>query len=106
LAATLFILKEEDRALAMMRESLATALRPEHELEVLGMLVIALGASEITDLLARFRGLVQSDVHADGTTIRAMSHAQRDPTVRRFGSLLADIAEGKKPITALPDNTK
>jgi Tfp pilus assembly protein PilF len=106
LAATLFVLKEEDRALALMRESLTSALPPEHELEVLGMLVIALGASATADLLARFRSLVQSDVHADGTTIRAMSRAQRDPTVRRFGSLLADIAEGKEPIMALPDNTE
>jgi Tfp pilus assembly protein PilF len=94
LAATLFVLKEEDRALALMRECLASA----------PSLVVALGASSTADLLARLRDLVQSDVRADGTTIRAMSRAQRDPTLRRFGSLLANIVEGKEPITALPNN--
>jgi Flp pilus assembly protein TadD len=91
-AATLWVLRRHDEAIALMHTILNTSLPPEIELEVLGMLHWA-SPTSASDTNQRIRQLIESGVRGDGYTIRSMVR-NKPRSERDSGYRLADIIEG------------
>jgi tetratricopeptide (TPR) repeat protein len=94
-AATLCALRKHDEAIALMREILSKAPPPEIEIEILGMLRLAMPPA--TQEMIRLRDLISGGHRGDGNTLRTIVWG-RPKSERDVALQLADAVEGKAPL--------
>jgi Tfp pilus assembly protein PilF len=95
MAATLWALRRDAEAVALMREIMSQSPPPEIELEVSAMLRLA--APPAAKELIRLRDLITGGHRGDGITLRTMVR-DRPKIERDLGLKLSDIIEGKAAV--------